>query len=365
MSNAKQTDNIEKMDFKQLRKEVQLLRDEMDMWRRKYEDAIQNLDESNFGKSFTVSQNNMKAQIKINAEEISTKVSSDELDGKLVNYSTISQTAEAIQTAVVSVNNATDEKLKNYSTVEQTAEQITATVTSEYVTNLIGDDIVTEAKMEAAIEVSASIIRGEVSSEVESLWDELAYVETTADKIASRVQKNITAHFTSNVKPTNSNTNDNDKSMLCLYDGDYYYYDEYSNSWKIYPYQSGIYTAFEQTAYGFNLTGDVSIDGDLISGGTVTGVSVSTAANFWGDCVRLNSANNSFELVLGQTVLGRWGLSDVPSFGTTIAPTGGGRLTIGNTNSGSSGGNTYAVGSWDFTGAAISWGANAPTAIFG
>ena len=45
-------ENIEKMNFKELRSEVQYLRDELAIFKRKYEDAIYNLDGDNFGKSF-------------------------------------------------------------------------------------------------------------------------------------------------------------------------------------------------------------------------------------------------------------------------------------------------------------------------
>lgn len=93
-------ENIEKMNFKELRAEVQLLRDELAIFKRKYEDAIYNLDSSNFGKSFTVEQNNMKAQIKFSADEIKTKVSGTDLENTLSDYSTVSQTAEAISSVV-------------------------------------------------------------------------------------------------------------------------------------------------------------------------------------------------------------------------------------------------------------------------
>lgn len=93
-------ENIEKMNFKELRREVQLLRDELAVFKRKYEDAIYNLDSDNFGKSFTVEQNNMKAQIKVTADAITTMVSDTDLATALEQYSKITQTAEAIQTVV-------------------------------------------------------------------------------------------------------------------------------------------------------------------------------------------------------------------------------------------------------------------------
>lgn len=91
---------ISKMNDKQLRNAVQLLYDELAIFKRKYEDAIYNLDSDNLGKSFTIEQNNMKAQIKVTADAIKTMVSESDLDKTLENYSTITQTANAIQTVV-------------------------------------------------------------------------------------------------------------------------------------------------------------------------------------------------------------------------------------------------------------------------
>lgn len=103
--------DINKMSFKQLRNEVQLLRDELAIFKRKYEDAIYNLDSDNLGKSFTVEQNNMKAQIKITADAIKTMVSDTDLAAELEKYSTITQTASAIQTVVLK-GAALDEAIK-------------------------------------------------------------------------------------------------------------------------------------------------------------------------------------------------------------------------------------------------------------
>lgn len=92
--------NIEKMDFKQLRSMVRFLNDELSMFKRKYEDAIYNLDSDNFAKSYTIEQNGMKTQIKIAADAIKTMVSDTDLKDALKKYSTIEQTADAIQTVV-------------------------------------------------------------------------------------------------------------------------------------------------------------------------------------------------------------------------------------------------------------------------
>lgn len=355
---VKRTDNIEKMDFDQLRKAVQLLRDDVDLWKRKYEDAIQNLDEDNFGKSFTFTQNRMKAQIKVNAQEISTKITAEDLGGALVNYSTISQTADAIQTAVVSVNNATDEKLENYSTIEQTADAITATVTSEYVTNLIGSDIVTTAKLEAELSVSADKIKSYVSENYETQDDaanayDSLYTEIwqTADSITSIVSKNVSAYFEKTTRPTASNTTAVEKSMLCLYDGTYYYFNDVTNTWKTYP-ASGITTMFKQTSSGFELTGDVSISGDLITDGTITGTSLQTPKDRFNSFVRVNASNSSLEFLLNDAVVARWITTDMGY--TTLAPVGGGHLILGNSKPyAENGGDIIAQGNWDFDGADV------------
>lgn len=188
---------IQKMDFKQLRNEVQLLRDELAKMRRQYEDLFFNLDNENFSSRIIKEKEGMKAEIKLTAEEIKTKVSETDIDEKLENYSTISQTAEAISLSVTQINEATDAKLKNYSTIIQTAEAITNTVTKEYVDSLIGDIYVSNAELTSEIEQSATEIKSTVSAtyetkaeaenEYENLYDEISTVSQTAGAITSRV----------------------------------------------------------------------------------------------------------------------------------------------------------------------------------
>ena len=78
------SDNIDKMNFKQLRNEVQLLRDEIAIMKRKYEDAIYNIDESNFSSKIIQERDNMKAEISVTADEIKTKLSKEDLDGDIM-----------------------------------------------------------------------------------------------------------------------------------------------------------------------------------------------------------------------------------------------------------------------------------------
>lgn len=189
--------DINKMNFRQLRDEVQLLRDELAVFKRKYEDTVYNLDSDNFGKSFTVEQNNMKAQIKIAADAVKSMVSDTDLQLELEKYSTIEQTAEKIELAVVRIDNSTDEKLKEYSTLTQTAEAITGTVTKDFVSTLIGDAYVTDAKLTSKISQSADEIYLSVSRKYETienaetiyeeLDDYISDVSLNADKLSTRV----------------------------------------------------------------------------------------------------------------------------------------------------------------------------------
>lgn len=98
------SNDISKMNDKQLRNEVQLLRDELAIMKRKYEDIIYNLDTDNFSSRFVKEQGDMRTAIEINAEGIKTSVEAlseakDELSSE------ITQTASSIQTTVSSVFN--------------------------------------------------------------------------------------------------------------------------------------------------------------------------------------------------------------------------------------------------------------------
>ena len=174
---------ISKMNDKQLRNAVQTLYDELAMFKRKYEDAIYNLDSDNLGKSFTIEQNNMKAQIKIAADAIQTMVSDTDLQSALANYSTITQTANAIQTVVSKGANL--------------------------------DDAIPIVSLDYATDRNA------------------VYVIRSTDALG-----NITGER-------------------------YYYYNDLLNQWEILSGDS-IYTVFNQTASGFELKGNVLIDGNTV-----------------------------------------------------------------------------------------------------
>ena len=88
------------MNDKELRAEVQLIRDELARYQRIINDALQNIDSDNFGKSLSLEYGKMRTKIDVTAKAIKTMVSDTDLAEELEKYSTITQTAEAIQTVV-------------------------------------------------------------------------------------------------------------------------------------------------------------------------------------------------------------------------------------------------------------------------
>ena len=119
------SDNIQNMDFKKLRNEVQLLRDELAIMKRKYEDILYNLDDDNFSSTFLKEKDKMKPEISVTAEGIKTKVSKDDLNDALSAYSTIEQTAEQISTEVAKEYSSLDSRI---SIINQTANSISTKV---------------------------------------------------------------------------------------------------------------------------------------------------------------------------------------------------------------------------------------------
>jgi hypothetical protein len=173
------SDNINSMNYKQLRNEVQLLRDELAIMKRKYEDIIYNLDTDNFSSRFVKEQGDMKSAIEITAEGIKTKVSKEEME------STITQTANQIKVEVEKVTTETDNKLKNYATTAWTDDQITSKV-EQYVTDLVDGEYVTNV-VRSEINQTANEIYAYVSETKEDLETSISSISVTADGIESRV----------------------------------------------------------------------------------------------------------------------------------------------------------------------------------
>ncbi len=106
VANAPEKD-ISEMDFKELRNKVQSLNDAFNLAMRKLLDTTENLDESNFSSGFLLKQKNMKAQLEATAERVKLTMTAEDLEGTLLNYSTIAQTASEIQLAVTAVKDYT------------------------------------------------------------------------------------------------------------------------------------------------------------------------------------------------------------------------------------------------------------------
>ena len=244
--------NIYNMNDRQLRNEVQLLRDELAIMKRKYEDIIYNLDTDNFSQRVVKQGKDMHtkieqtadeislqaekvgentknlAKLKITAEEIQSEVFEENEDG--TKTSRITQTAEKIESEVKKLTDADKElsskitqtageirseiksatdtingKFDNYSTIEQTAKQISASVTEtkeyaeEYVTDVLANgDYVTSATLQSQLNQSANGIyatvketyetKSSANSSYSSLRSSISSVSIEADNISSRVE---------------------------------------------------------------------------------------------------------------------------------------------------------------------------------
>lgn len=89
-----------------------------------------------------------------------TYTSAKQLDERLKEYSTVSQTSEAIKATVTSeyvkglvegeyeTPDSVNEKLTRYSTIDQTADKIKSTVSAEYINGKVGDTYSTKTEVE-------------------------------------------------------------------------------------------------------------------------------------------------------------------------------------------------------------------------
>lgn len=205
--------NISTMDLKQLRKEVQLLRDELAITKRNYEDILYNLDDANFSERFVKEKDNMKTAITITAEGIETKVSKDEFESQMM------QTASLIATKV------SNTELGKYSTTAQTENLIQSAV------NALGDEYVTNSAFEQR---------------------------------ANSIKMSVNAMYSNPVEVDGFNQFNADENKV--------YYDTSENTYWYFDGEewcesnnANFGTVFEQTSTGFALKGNVTIDGSLVT----------------------------------------------------------------------------------------------------
>jgi hypothetical protein len=116
--------DIDKMNFNQLRNEVQLLRDELAIFKRKYEDIIYNLDNDNFSSQLIKEKEGMKTSIEQTEESIT--LHAEKIEGNSTKIGTLEVTAEAIESEVF------EEKADGTKTskIKQTADAIASEVTA-------------------------------------------------------------------------------------------------------------------------------------------------------------------------------------------------------------------------------------------
>ena len=282
----------------------------------------------------------------------------------------ISQNAESITLTATQLSSLSTEM---YERTAKLREDLTA-AEGEITTNAAAIlDANTKIQQNADnITLSANNIRGELVEVENGLQEQITAnqsdIEVNADNIKMRVAKSVeysTATRDSNI-PTASNTTAAEKKKLyfCTTNEKYYYYNELSGAW-VEVGDKCVYSAFIQTADGFEFSDIVKINGDLIvsgtisgnriKGGAITGSTIATAANMFGDGVQLNSSTQRLEICYNGSVVGAWGPTSLPG-GSAIFPVGGATLTISG---------VAASGKWDFSGCEQVIGLPSTVAVFG
>ena len=282
----------------------------------------------------------------------------------------ISQNAESITLTATQLSSLSTEM---YERTTKLREDLT-TAEGEITTNAAAIlDANTKIQQNAEnITLTANNIRGELVEVENGLQEQITAnqsdIEVNADNIKMRVAKSVeysTATRDSDI-PTASNTTAAEKKKLyfCTTNEKYYYYNELSGAW-VEVGDKCVYSAFIQTANGFEFSDIVKINGDLIvsgtisgdrvKGGTVTGSTIATAANMFGDGVQLNSSTQRLEICYNGSVVGAWGPTSLPG-GSAIFPVGGATLTISG---------VAASGKWDFSGCEQVIGLPSTVAVFG
>ena len=156
--------------------------------------------------------------------------------------------------------------------------------------NFSGSLIKEKNGMKAQIEINENEIKTKVSTEdfesekiqtAQKIASKVSYddfyseIQQTASAIEMEVSRAITTKFVATELP--KYPTDEQKKAFCECNGTLYYWNRISRDWEQARYSDGIKSQFLQTADGFELTGDVSISGDLIAGGTITGTAFSSS----------------------------------------------------------------------------------------
>lgn len=292
------------MDVKRLRNEVQDLRDELALMKRKFEDILYNLDTDNFSPRVVKQGNDMYTKIEQNAEGITLQA--EKIDENVQNLASLKVTADEIETAVFEKTTDEDGNTQKISKIEQTAEAIRSEVKTEV------DTVNGKFEKYSTTLETETLISNKISQEMESISFENYYTKTeTLSQISASANT-----IQSTVANTYQTKKDADSNYTTL-SGSISTVTQTANgiSSKVEKMDSGEFgdkgfSLFTQTASGFKLSGKVEISGDLVSGGTISGVNFSNASEntyltigdskgAWGD-LRLVSKWSSGELTTFQ-----------------------------------------------------------------
>ena len=180
------------------------------------------------------------------------------LENTLASYSTVEQTNAQIKTVVASVNEINNNLTTNYSTTKQTAKEI-----SNAVVGFIKEDDISALKN--TVDSIDNFINGDAETDgtLENTLANYSTVEQTNAQIKTVVASvneinNDVSNLDERITQNYSRITQTDKSIETVVAS----VDEVNNV---------IYTVFKQTNDKFELTGNVEISGDLITSGTISG----------------------------------------------------------------------------------------------
>lgn len=166
------SDNINKMDFKQLRNEVQLLRDELAIMKRKYEDIIYNLDDDNFSSRIVKEKGDMKTAIEQTEEAITLQA--EKIDENEQSLTTLKIEADNITARVESVEDGVGELSAE---IDVEKNKISAIVRGDYTDDLLNDYLTGIKISPNSIKMIDDSVYSEYNSEGLKFYDSAEQVE--------------------------------------------------------------------------------------------------------------------------------------------------------------------------------------------
>lgn len=288
--------DITKMQYKALREKVQEHEDALAKLKRYLEDALSNISSDNFSKEFRMEQDNFKAEIRLAADELSSVYkNSDELSQM---QSEIRQNAERI--LLCASKEYVDGKIST-ALLEVSAEKIKAEVKSE-VTNQMSGITISSDKIVMTTGATLSDYRNTVNQRFEDVKSGAEDASVKNDCLSSmgyfvpRESQPVTVLDDEGdyiALPTNYSQ----QKMLCKYNDSYYYYtngttydnvDRGKSVWVKTNEPTTKSTMFTMDKNGFYFTGNVNIDGNLITKGTISAERIATNSLA---CSRIYSPN--------------------------------------------------------------------------